>query len=103
MGARLKFWRRSRVPKEGSRDEAVEIPYFSRLRRQISLDYYTISPATQASHARAFHMVSLKFRKSYGLYPFHDALQVPTLLGVVASVCTPLSTVTQQLPTLSGR
>ena len=45
VGARLKFWRRSRVPKEGSRDEAVEIPYFSRLRRswrlrrQISLDY----------------------------------------------------------------
>ena len=26
MGARLKFWQRSRVPKKGSRDEAVEIP-----------------------------------------------------------------------------
>ena len=38
--------------------------------------------------------------KSYGLYPSHDALQVPTLLGVVASVCTPLPTRTQQLPTL---
>ena len=25
MGARLKFWRWSRVPKKGSRDEAVEI------------------------------------------------------------------------------
>ena len=25
VGARLKFWRRSRVPKKGSRDEAVEI------------------------------------------------------------------------------
>ena len=25
MGARLKFWRRSRVPKKQSRDEAVEI------------------------------------------------------------------------------
>ena len=24
VGARLKFWRRSRVPKKGSRDEAVE-------------------------------------------------------------------------------
>ena len=24
MGARLKFWRRSRVPKKGSRGEAVE-------------------------------------------------------------------------------
>ena len=36
--------------------------------------------------------------KTYGLIP--DALQVPTLLGVVASVCTPLPTRTQQLPTL---
>ena len=26
VGARLKFWRRSRVPKKGSGDEAVEIP-----------------------------------------------------------------------------
>ena len=40
------------------------------------------------------------FTKTYGLYPSHDALQVPTLLGVVASVCTPLPTQTQQLPTL---
>ena len=38
--------------------------------------------------------------KTYGLYPSHDALQVPTLLGVVASVCTPLPTRMQQLPTL---
>ena len=28
------------------------------------------------------------FTKTYGLYPSHDALQVPTLLGVIASVCT---------------
>ena len=28
--------------------------------------------------------------KSNGLYPSYDVLQVPTLLGVVASVCTPL-------------
>ena len=40
------------------------------------------------------------FTKTYGLYPSHDALQVPTLLRVVASVCTPLPTRTQQLPTL---
>ena len=40
------------------------------------------------------------FTKTYGLYPSHDALQVPILLGVVASVCTPLPTRTQQLPTL---
>ena len=40
------------------------------------------------------------FTKTYGLYPSHDALQVPTMLRVVASVCTPLPTQTQQLPTL---
>ena len=32
------------------------------------------------------------FTKTYGLYPSHDALQVPTLLGVVASVYTLLPT-----------
>ena len=40
------------------------------------------------------------FTKTYGLYSSHDALQVPNLLGVVASVCIPLPTRTQQLPTL---
>ena len=40
------------------------------------------------------------FPKTYGSYPSHDALQVPTLLGVIASVCTPLPTSTQRLPTL---
>ena len=38
--------------------------------------------------------------KSYGLYLSHDALLVPTLLGVVACVCTPLPTCMQQLPIL---
>ena len=38
--------------------------------------------------------------KTCGLYSSHDALQVPNLLGVSASVCTPLPTRTQQLPTL---
>ena len=39
------------------------------------------------------------FTKTNGLYPSHDALQVPTMSGVVASVCTPLPTRTQQFPT----
>ena len=34
--------------------------------------------------------------KTYGLYPSYNVLQVPTLLEVVASVCTPLPTRTQQ-------
>ena len=48
----------------------------------------------------ATHAYYAWFTKTYGLYPSHDALQVPTLLGVVASVCTPLPTRTQELPTL---
>ena len=40
------------------------------------------------------------FPKTYGLYPSPDALQVPTLLRVVAAVCTPLPTPTRQLPSL---
>ena len=38
--------------------------------------------------------------KTYGLYSSHDALKVPNSLGIVASVCTPLPTCTQQLSTL---
>ena len=34
--------------------------------------------------------------KTYGLCSSHDALQVPNLLGVVASVCTPLPTLLAQ-------
>ena len=33
-------------------------------------------------HSRSLHV----FKKSYGLYSFHDALHVPILFGVVASV-----------------
>ena len=47
----------------------------------------------------AMHAHYAWFTKTYGLYPSHDALQVPTLSGVVASVCTPLPTCTQQPPT----
>ena len=59
VGARFKFWRRSRVPKKGSRDEgdgsAVQShsTILQRLRCQIALEYYTIPPATQAIHDRA--------------------------------------------------
>ena len=49
---------------------------------------------------KATHADYAWFTKTYWLYPSHDALQVPTLLGVVASVCRPLLIRTQQLPTL---
>ena len=48
----------------------------------------------------AAHAHHAWFTKTYGLYPSHDALQVPTLLGVVACVCTPLPIRTRQLPKL---
>ena len=41
--------------------------------------------------------------KSYGLYPSHNLVQVPTMLGVVASVCAPLPTRTQQPPMFQGK
>ena len=37
------------------------------------------------------------FTNSNGLYPSHDALQIPTLLGVIATVCTPLPTQTKNV------
>ena len=62
----------------------------------------TFQPTTSNSsnNVGATHAHYAWFTKTYGLYPSHDALQVPTLLGVVASVCTPRPTRTQQLPTL---
>ena len=48
----------------------------------------------------AMHAHNTWITKTYGLYSSHNALQVPNLLGDVASVCTPLPTCTQQLPTL---
>ena len=47
----------------------------------------------------AMHAHYAWITKTYGLYSFHNALQVPNLSGIVASVCTPLPTCTQQLPT----
>ena len=66
VGARLKFWRRSRVPKKGSGDEAAPPSNLSstilqRLRHQISLHYYTIPPAMQAKWKiilASWHLVS---------------------------------------------
>ena len=48
-------------------------------------------------HARSLRM---DYKDLWVIYSSHDTLQVPNLLGVVASVCTPLPTLTQQLPTL---
>ena len=50
----------------------------------------------------AMHAHYTWFTTSYGLQPSHDALQIPTLLGAVSSICTPLPTRTQQLTTMLG-
>ena len=42
--------------------------------------------------AGATHAHYAWFTKTYGLYSSHYAMQVPNLLGVVASLCTPLPT-----------
>ena len=50
VGARLKFWQRSCVPKKGSRDEVVEIP--SRLRRRDCSAVKSHSTTTQYRQLR---------------------------------------------------
>ena len=80
VGARLKFWRRSCVPKKGSRDEAVVKSHstmLQRLRRQISLDYYTIPPATQAIQI----LTLFQTKKCHFPHPFSD-LEVVTKLNI---------------------
>ena len=81
------------------------------LSRKCHLCHGSCIKVTEARHKVSFlalygyivgatHAHCAWFTKTYGLYPFHDTLQVPTLLGVVASFCRPLPTRTQQLPTL---
>ena len=61
-----------------------------------------LNPFAQLFQHRWGHACSLRlvYKDLWVVYPSHDALQVPTLLGVVASICRPLPTCTQQLPTL---
>ena len=78
-----------------------QLPTFLLLRdcwsvvQQCWIHFHSSSNIVGATHAHY-----ALFTKTYGLYPSHNALQVPTSLGVVASVCTPLPSCTQQLPTL---
>ena len=53
----------------------------------------TLSLSATHEHYTRIHPIRLS-------RPSHDALQVPTLLGVIESLCTPLPKRTQQLPTL---
>ena len=68
-------------------------------RRSVAQQYW-ICLHSSSNIVGATHAHYAWFTKTYGLYPSHVALQVPALLGVVASVCTPLPARAQQLPTL---
>ena len=71
-------------------------------RRSVAQQYW-IRLHTSSNIFGATHAHYAWFIKTYGLYPSHDALQVPALLGVVASVCTRLpthATTPKILPTL---
>ena len=66
--------------KKGSRDEAVVKSHstmLQRLRRQISLDYYTIPPATQAIQI----LTLFQTKKCHFSHPFSD-LEVVTKLNI---------------------
>ena len=81
--------------------KAQQLPTFLLFRDRRSLAQQCwIRLHSSSNIVGATHAHYAWFTKTYGLYPSHDALQVPTLLGVVASVCTPLPTRMQQLPTL---
>ena len=77
-----------------------QLPQFLLFRdRRSAAQQCWISLHSSSNIVGAAHAHYTWLTKTYGLYPSHDSLQVPTLLGVVASVCTPLPACTQQLPT----
>ena len=59
---------------------------------QCWIHFHTSSNTLVVGHARALH----KDTTHKSLRPSHDALQVPSLLGVTASLCIPLPKRTQQ-------
>ena len=78
-----------------------QLPTFLLFRDRLSVvQYCWICVHGSSNIVGATHAHYTWFPKPYGLYPSQDAMQVPTLLGVDASVCTPLLAFTQQLPTL---
>ena len=52
---------------------------------------HSSSKSFGATHADNSWFTKSKTRKKNGLYPSHDVPQVPTLLGVIATVCTLLT------------
>ena len=64
-----------------------QLPTFLLFRDRRSLvQQCWISLHSSSNIVGATHSHYERFTKTYGLYPSHDALQVPSLLGVLASV-----------------
>ena len=65
MGARLKFWRRSRVPKKGSKDEAIEIlavsPLVTAPPSNLTRLYYNSSTAKSHSSTTQYRQLRRLF------------------------------------------
>ena len=75
-----------------------QLPTFLLFRDRLSVAQHCwIHLHSSSNIVGATHAHYTRVTKSYGLYLTRNALQVPTLLGVVASVCTQLPTQTQQL------
>ena len=71
------------------------VPWSPSIAQQCWIDLYSSSNIVGPTHVHY-----IWFTTSHWLHPSHFALEVPTLLGVVASNCTPLQTQKQQIPTL---
>ena len=76
------------------------LPTFLLFRDRRSVAKRWIRLHSSSNIVGATHTHYAWFTRTFGLHPSHDALQVSALLEVVASVCTPLPTHTQLLPTL---
>ena len=80
VGARLKFWRRSRVPKKGSRDEAVFLaasPLVTAPPSNLTKVYYNSSAAK--SHSTTTQYRQLRRRRTRGINNISPRFRPTTL------------------------
>ena len=80
-GCEIKVLAEEPCSKKGSRDEAVKShsTILHRLRRQISLDYYTIPPATQAIKRAEKNSILIVLESTVALNPIDKDTSVRTM------------------------
>ena len=79
MGARLKFWRRSRLPKKGSRDEAVFLaasPLVTAPPSNLTRLYYNGSAAKSLSTTTQYRQLRRLYSVSISNYQKIEKLQL---------------------------